>query len=245
MKKTAAEALAVIDSAGLAAENFAYGRGGCVGYFVKTADGTIAPYGKRVLDALESEEKWVTARSSRKEAARSVVPTPQTTAGQALLDLRRQHPLPEYGPAALGQLPQLRAARRPVGESSRNLHGAEPGTDFGNQRDPRQADGRQRRAVYLREGRQYVLPFHDRRVSGHFAGSVEQFRPAARKRGRAIRRRTGAAGGRRQAVESTAGGAETGGFWAVRSPRGSKTRGPRRSTRTTEAKRRSSSSTTA
>ena len=75
---------------------------------------------------------------------------PQTTAGQALLDLRRQHPLPEYGPAALGQLPQLRAARRPVGESSRNLHGAEPGTDFGNQRDPRQADGRQRRAVYLR-----------------------------------------------------------------------------------------------
>ena len=75
MKKTAAEALAVIDSAGLAAEDFAYGRGGCVGYFVKTADGTIAPYGKRVLDALESEEKWVTARSSRKEAARSVVPT--------------------------------------------------------------------------------------------------------------------------------------------------------------------------
>ena len=75
MKKTAAEALAVIDSAGLAAENFAYGRGGCIGYFVKTADGTIAPYGKRVLDALESEEKWVTARSSRKEAARSVVPT--------------------------------------------------------------------------------------------------------------------------------------------------------------------------
>ena len=75
MKKTAAEALAVIDSAGLAAEDFAYGRGGCVGYFVKTADGTVAPYGKRVLDALESEEKWVTARSSRKEAARSVVPT--------------------------------------------------------------------------------------------------------------------------------------------------------------------------
>ncbi len=75
MKKTAAEALAVIDSAGLATEDFAYGRGGCVGYFVKTADGTIAPYGKRVLDALESEEKWVTARSSRKEAARSVVPT--------------------------------------------------------------------------------------------------------------------------------------------------------------------------
>ena len=77
MKKISrwAEALAVIDSAGLAAENFAYGRGGCVGYFVKTADGTIAPYGKRVLDALESEEKWVTARSSRKEAARSVVPT--------------------------------------------------------------------------------------------------------------------------------------------------------------------------
>ena len=133
MKKTAAEALAVIDSAGLAAEDFAYGRGGMRRLFRQDGRRNGCPLRQasarrpRIGGKIEFLGPKLPGRSGTERRA-----DPQTTAGQALLDLRRQHPLPEYGPAALGQLPQLRAARRvPVGESSRNLHGAEPGTDFG------------------------------------------------------------------------------------------------------------------
>lgn len=74
MVRDAREALSAIASAGLSVEDFAYGRQGCVSYFVKTAAGEVAPYGKRVTDALASEEKWVSARSPHRDRIRALVP---------------------------------------------------------------------------------------------------------------------------------------------------------------------------
>ena len=59
MRRTASEALAVIADAGLRPEDFAYGRQGCTGYLTRINNGEIVPYGKRVQDALGSDDKWV------------------------------------------------------------------------------------------------------------------------------------------------------------------------------------------
>lgn len=75
MRRTASEALSVMASAGVSVEDFAYGRQGCTGYFVKAAEGRTEAYGKRVSDALASDAKWVPARSPRKNEIAALVPT--------------------------------------------------------------------------------------------------------------------------------------------------------------------------
>ena len=74
MRQTASEALSLIASAGVSVDDFAYGKQGCMGYFVKTAAGLTEPYGKRVCDALSSDAKWVPARSPRKGEIAALVP---------------------------------------------------------------------------------------------------------------------------------------------------------------------------
>lgn len=74
MQAVAAEALAVISKASLTPEDFAYGRQGCVSYFLKIREGNIEPYGKRVTDALVSEEKWCPKTSLRRTDIMAVVP---------------------------------------------------------------------------------------------------------------------------------------------------------------------------
>ena len=74
MRKIALDALTTIRSAGFEPSDFAYGNQGCTSYFVKVNNGEIAPYGKRVSDALENEDKWVSAKSKNKEELRALVP---------------------------------------------------------------------------------------------------------------------------------------------------------------------------
>ena len=74
MRRTASEALAVIADAGLRPEDFAYGRQGCTGYLTRINNGEIVPYGKRVQDALGSDDKWVSAKSPHRAKILSLVP---------------------------------------------------------------------------------------------------------------------------------------------------------------------------
>lgn len=74
MQKLAAEALAVISGASLDPADFAYGRNGVVSYFTKTAEGNIESYGKRVTDALGSDEKWYARTSPRRNEIAAIVP---------------------------------------------------------------------------------------------------------------------------------------------------------------------------
>lgn len=74
MRRTASEALAVIADAGLRPEDFAYGRQGCTGYLTRINNGEMVPYGKRVQDALGSDDKWVSAKSPHRAKILSLVP---------------------------------------------------------------------------------------------------------------------------------------------------------------------------
>ena len=74
MRRTASEARAVIADAGLRPEDFAYGRQGCTGYLTRINNGEIVPYGKRVQDALGSDDKWVSAKSPHRAKILSLVP---------------------------------------------------------------------------------------------------------------------------------------------------------------------------
>ena len=58
MQRTAQKALEMIGEAGLDPTDFSSGKNGFTNYFVKTAAGTIGPYGERVKEALLSDEKW-------------------------------------------------------------------------------------------------------------------------------------------------------------------------------------------
>lgn len=72
MHGIATDALEQMTQAGLSPEEFSYGRQGCMGYFYKIRNGEVVPYGKRVRDALESEDKWVNSKSPRRIEIRAV-----------------------------------------------------------------------------------------------------------------------------------------------------------------------------
>ncbi len=74
MQRTARQALEIIGEGGLDPTDFASGRTGFTGYFVKTAAGTIGPYGKRVADALGADEKWYAKTSPHKEDIIALIP---------------------------------------------------------------------------------------------------------------------------------------------------------------------------
>ena len=74
MQQAARQALKIIREAGLSPSDFASGKTGFTSYFVKTADGICGPYGKRVSDALESDEKWYAKTSSRKQEIIALIP---------------------------------------------------------------------------------------------------------------------------------------------------------------------------
>lgn len=74
MQELAGKAIGLIENRGLSIDDFAFGRGGCVSYFVKIRDGAIEKYGKRVSDALASDDKWVSRSSPRKTEIQALVP---------------------------------------------------------------------------------------------------------------------------------------------------------------------------
>ena len=75
MTGIAGEALRILDENGLAREDFPYGKSGFINYFFTVAAGDCwGGYGKRVADALESDEKWYAKTSARKEAIQALVP---------------------------------------------------------------------------------------------------------------------------------------------------------------------------
>lgn len=54
----ATQAMSIIDDAGLWVEDFAYGRTGVAGFMARVAGGDLAPYKKRVTDALADKTRW-------------------------------------------------------------------------------------------------------------------------------------------------------------------------------------------
>ena len=74
MQNEANKALIIIEQAGLCIGDFANGWNGFANYFTKIASGEIVPYGKRVSDALASEEKWYAKNAARKEDILKIIP---------------------------------------------------------------------------------------------------------------------------------------------------------------------------
>ena len=74
MVGSASKALQIISENGLSIDDFPFGKSGFVGYFSKTAHGTLEKYGKRVEDALSSDEKWYSKNSSKKDIIRTLIP---------------------------------------------------------------------------------------------------------------------------------------------------------------------------
>ena len=74
MQRIGREALDLIAASGLTIDDFAYGRSGCISYFVKTSEGIVSAYGQRVSDALGSDEKWYGKKSPRIDDIRALIP---------------------------------------------------------------------------------------------------------------------------------------------------------------------------
>lgn len=74
MQRIGREALNLIAASGLTIDDFAYGRSGCISYFVKTSEGIVSAYGQRVSDALGSDEKWYGKKSPRIDDIRALIP---------------------------------------------------------------------------------------------------------------------------------------------------------------------------
>ena len=74
MKAKAGEALEIIRRHGLEIADFPYGKGGFANYFVKIAAGNIEEPGGRVQGALESDDKWYTKSSAKKNAIIAAIP---------------------------------------------------------------------------------------------------------------------------------------------------------------------------
>lgn len=70
----ARRAMGIMEERGLGVDDFSNKATGVAGYIARTAAGNISMYGKRVADALESEEKWVTKSAPRRAEAMAVVP---------------------------------------------------------------------------------------------------------------------------------------------------------------------------
>ena len=75
MVKQAQEAVQILANAGLTSDDFPYGKSGFINHFYKVAAGDAwGGYGKRVADALESDEKWYAKTASRKGDILDVIP---------------------------------------------------------------------------------------------------------------------------------------------------------------------------
>lgn len=74
IKQDAEKALVIMDDNGLHISDFPFKAASFANYFAKVADGTIEAYGARVVAALESDEKWYTASSPRKNDIINVIP---------------------------------------------------------------------------------------------------------------------------------------------------------------------------
>jgi len=75
IKDTAQEAVNHLNTFGLSPDDFAYGRKGFINYFYELANGNInTPYGKRVSDALMSDEKWYSKSCKNKSEIISAIP---------------------------------------------------------------------------------------------------------------------------------------------------------------------------
>ena len=75
MVAQAQEALHILDLNGLSREDFPYGKSGFINYFYSVASGDVwSGYGKRVADALDSDEKWYAKTSSRKNNILEIIP---------------------------------------------------------------------------------------------------------------------------------------------------------------------------
>jgi ATP-dependent exoDNAse (exonuclease V) beta subunit len=75
MVESAQQAITLLTANGLTREDFPYGKSGFAGYFYTVATGDVwAGYGKRVADALESDEKWYTKSSPRKSDLQNITP---------------------------------------------------------------------------------------------------------------------------------------------------------------------------
>ena len=75
VKSKAQEAIRIIESHGLTPDDFAGKKMGFINYFYDVAGGNITKvYGKRVIDALESDGKWYAKTSETKEKVIAVIP---------------------------------------------------------------------------------------------------------------------------------------------------------------------------
>lgn len=75
MQSTARQALKIISDSGLSTDDFLGGRNGFANYFNKIAAGEIVEYGKRVSDALNSDDKWCTKTSAAKALIINAIPS--------------------------------------------------------------------------------------------------------------------------------------------------------------------------
>lgn len=73
IKNTAAEAMQIIDGAGLCVADFSFGKTGVAGYLQKTAEGRIEDYGVRVTKALVADEGWYSKTSGRKDEITAII----------------------------------------------------------------------------------------------------------------------------------------------------------------------------
>ena len=201
MRRTASEALAVIADAGLRPEDFAYGRQGCTGYLTRINNGEIVPYGKRVQDALGSDDKWVSAKSPHRAKILSLVPQLRGLFGRLCETFDRNFRFLNTTRLLQTNYRSF-ALLNNLNEKDRgSLRRTAPDPDLETNSIINKGDRRQRYAVYLRKNGQYVLALHDRRIPGHLVAAVAEFRPAARKRRGAAGRISRPAGRRRQTVD--------------------------------------------
>lgn len=70
----AKKALEIINDNGLDINDFPYGKSGFANYFVKIASGNIDEPGGRVLDALDSDDKWYSKNSPKKKQIIDIIP---------------------------------------------------------------------------------------------------------------------------------------------------------------------------
>ena len=74
MTELASQALKILERNSLTVDDFPYGKGSFVGWMVKVAAGEYEKYGKRVEDALSSDDRWYSKTSPRKEDIITAIP---------------------------------------------------------------------------------------------------------------------------------------------------------------------------
>ena len=103
MQQLGQQALDEIARYKLSVEDFAYGRGGVAGYFVKLAGNTDYTPTKRVLDALEDTTKWYSKSSKQKEVISEVVAGSLHQILSDAVDYYQSHATPYYSAITLSK----------------------------------------------------------------------------------------------------------------------------------------------